>query len=110
MGAEGDTDHYLMVANVRERLAAQAFDLERLNLRKLNELKVKNQDQIKISNTFAALENLRYREYINRAWKNIKENIKHQLKSLGLGNLKQHTPRFDEERYRFLDQRKQAKI
>jgi hypothetical protein len=38
-----DTDHYLVVAKVRERLAvsekaAQKFDGERFNLRKLNEL------------------------------------------------------------------------
>jgi len=38
-----DTDHYLVVAKVRERLAAskqaaEKFDVERFNLRKLNEL------------------------------------------------------------------------
>ena len=51
-----------MVSKVRERLAvskpAQRFDGERFNLRKLNELEVRKQYQIEISNTFAALENL----------------------------------------------------
>ena len=41
-GADCDTDHYLVVAKVRERLAvskqvAQKFDVERLNLWKLSE-------------------------------------------------------------------------
>jgi hypothetical protein len=39
--ADCDTDHYLVVAKVREILAAQKFDGERFNLRKLNELEVK---------------------------------------------------------------------
>ena len=42
-GADFDTDHYLVDAKVRERLAAskqaaEKFDVERFNLRKLNEL------------------------------------------------------------------------
>ena len=51
-----------MVAKVGERLAvnkqaARKFDVARLNLRKLSELEVRKQYQIKISNRFAALEN-----------------------------------------------------
>jgi len=47
-GADCDTDHYLVVAKVRERLAiskkaTQKFDVERFYLRKLNELEVINQ-------------------------------------------------------------------
>ena len=69
-----------MVAKVRERLAvskqvAQTFDVERFNLRKLNELEVRKQYQIAISYNFAALENLNDSESINRAWENIIENI-----------------------------------
>jgi len=79
-GTDFDTDHYLVVENVRENLAVnkqetQKFDGERFNLRKLNELEVRKQYQIKISNRFAALENLHYGKDINRAWQNIKENI-----------------------------------
>jgi len=42
-GAECDTDHYLVVAEVREKLAvskqvARKFDVERFNLGKLSEL------------------------------------------------------------------------
>ena len=52
--ADCDTDHYLVVAKVRERLAvskqaAQKFDEERFNLRKLNELEVKKKYQIEIT-------------------------------------------------------------
>ena len=50
-----------MVAKVRESFAvsketAQMFGGERFNLRKLNELEVRKQYQIKITKRFAALE------------------------------------------------------
>jgi len=50
-----------VVAKVRERLAvskqaAERFNGERFNLRKLNELEVRKRCQIEITNTFAALE------------------------------------------------------
>ena len=65
-GAECDTDHYLVVAKVRERLAVikqvtQNSDGGRFNLRKLNDLEVRKQYQIEITNRFAALENVRTR-------------------------------------------------
>ena len=40
--------------------------MERFNLRKLNELEVRKQYQIKISNNLAVLENLSDREDINK--------------------------------------------
>jgi hypothetical protein len=53
----------LVVAKVKERLAvskqaAQKFDAQKFNFRKLRELEVRKQYQIKISTRFAALENL----------------------------------------------------
>jgi len=66
---------------------------------------------MEITNSFAALENLNDDKDINRARENIKENIKILAKeSLGLQELKQHKPCFDEECLGFLDQRKQAKM
>ena len=52
----------------------------RFNLRKLSELEVRKQYQIEITNRFAALENLNDSKDINRAWENIKENIKTSAK------------------------------
>ena len=65
-GADCDTDHYLVVAKDRERWAvrkqaAQKSDGGRFNLRKLNDLEVRKQYQIEITNRFAALENVRMR-------------------------------------------------
>ena len=84
-GADCDTDHYLVIAKVRERLAvgkqaAQKFDRQRFNLRKLNESEVREQYQIDIRNRFAALENLSDDEDVDRTWGNIKEIIKTSAK------------------------------
>ena len=53
------------------------------------------------------MENLSDAEDINKAWENIKENIKTSAKeSLGLYELKQHKSWFGEECSRLLEQRK----
>jgi len=96
-GDDCDIDHYLVIAKVMERLAvgkqaAQRFDRQRFNLRKCNEPEVREQNQIDITNGFAALENLNDVEEVNRTWKNIKENIQTSVEEL-----KQNKPWFDEE-------------
>jgi hypothetical protein len=63
MGAGCDTDHYLAVANVREKLAVSKltmhrFHMERLSLKKLSEVEGKEQYRVEISNKFTDLENL----------------------------------------------------
>ena len=63
-----------MVTEVRERLAvseqvALTFEVEKINLRKQSELEVRKQFQIKISNMFAALENLNDSKVIIRLGK-----------------------------------------
>jgi len=69
-----------------------------------------NSIRLIISTRFAALDNLND-EDINRAWENIKDNIKTSAQdSLGLYELKQHKSWFDEECLRIFDQRKKAKI
>jgi len=92
-GAVCDTDHYLVIEKVRERLAvgkqaAQRFDMQRFNLRKLNGPEVREQYQIDITNRFAALENLSDDEDVDRTWENIKENIKTSAKSTPLGGFR----------------------
>jgi len=99
-GADCDNDYYLEVAKVKERLAvskqaAQKFNGEGFNRRKLNVLEDWKQYQIDFIKRFAALENLNDGEDINRVWENIKENIKTPTKkSLSLHEVKQHKPWF----------------
>jgi len=70
-----------------------------------------NSIKLRLQTRFAALGKLSDDKDINRAWENIKENIKTSAKeSLDLHELKQHKPWFDEECLGFLDQRKQAKM
>jgi hypothetical protein len=53
----------------------------------------RKQYQIELSNRFAALENLNDSEDINRAWENIKENVKISAKeTVGMTEWKQHKP------------------
>ena len=112
-GADCDTDHYLVIAKVRERLAvgkqaAQRLEWQRFNLSKLNDLEVRKQYQIDITNRFAALENLNQDKDVNRTWENIKEYIKTSAKE-SVHEWKQHKPWFDEECLGILDQRSRLK-
>jgi hypothetical protein len=66
-----------VVAKVRERLAVSKQTthrgrMERLNLKKLNQVEGKEQYRVEISNRFAALENLDNELDINRAWEFIR--------------------------------------
>jgi hypothetical protein len=65
-----------MAAKLRESLSvskqvAQKFDMQRFDLRKLNDAEVKEAYQVKITNRFAALENFDDNVDMNTAWENI---------------------------------------
>jgi hypothetical protein len=52
-GADFDTDHYLVVAKLRERIsvskrARKKFDLERFDQRNLNEVEVNEKNQLEV--------------------------------------------------------------
>jgi hypothetical protein len=77
---------------------AQKYDMQRFDLRKLTDAEVKKQSQVKITKRFTALENFDDNGDMNRAWENIRENIKTSAKeSLGHYKLLQHKPWFDDE-------------
>jgi hypothetical protein len=109
-----DTDHYLVLAKVRERLAvgkqtSHWFHMERFSLKKLNLEEVKEQYHFEISNRFAALEYLGTEVDINRAWETITENIKISAKeSQGYYDLKKYKRWSDEGCSKLLDERKQG--
>jgi hypothetical protein len=85
-----------VAAKLRERLSvskrvARKFDMQRFDLRKLNDAEVQKQYQVKITKRFAALENSDDNVDMKRAWENIRENIKSSAKeSLGHYELQQH--------------------
>jgi hypothetical protein len=75
--ADCDTDHYLVLAKVRKRLAVNKkrsyrFHMERFNLKKLNDVEGKEQCRVEVSSKFAALEDLDTEVEINSAWETIR--------------------------------------
>jgi hypothetical protein len=63
-GADCDTDLYLVLAKLRERIsvskrARQKFDLDRFDLKKLEDVEVKEKYQTETSNRFTGLRELR---------------------------------------------------
>jgi hypothetical protein len=82
--------------------------MQKFDLKKLNNVEVKKQYRVKISNRFAALESNDDNVNINRAQENVGQNIKMSAKdSLVHYELKQHKTWFDEELSNILHRRKQ---
>jgi hypothetical protein len=70
-----------MTVRERERLTvnkqrSHRFDMEKFNLKKLNDVEGKEQFRVEVSNRFAALQDLDTEVEINSAWETIRENIK----------------------------------
>jgi hypothetical protein len=103
----------MTVAKLRERIsvskgARQKFDVERFDLKKLNDTEVKEKYQVEISNRFAASESLDENFDINNTWESIRENIKTSAKdNLGYHRLKHNKPRFDDECSKLIDHKLQ---
>jgi hypothetical protein len=71
--ADCDTDHYLVVTKVRERMAVSketmhSVRMERFNLKELNGVQCKEQYHTETRDRFAVLENLDNEVGINTAW------------------------------------------
>jgi hypothetical protein len=104
------------VAKLRERIsvskrAREKFYLKRFDLKKLDDVEVKEKYQVEISNRFAVLENLDESFLINNAWESLRENIKTSAKdNLGYQKLKHNKPWFDDECSKLIDQLKQVKL
>jgi hypothetical protein len=78
--ADCDSDHYLVLAKVRETLAvnkqrSHTFHMGMFNLKKLNKVKSKEQVCVQVSYRFATLEDLDAEVKINSAWETIREII-----------------------------------
>jgi hypothetical protein len=114
--ADCDTDHYLVVAKIRERIAvnkqgSHKFHMERFNLKRLNDVERKEKYHAEVSNRFAALEDLDAVVEANTVLETIRESIKISAKeSLGYYELKKQEPWLDKGCSKLLDQRKQAKL
>jgi hypothetical protein len=110
------TTHYLVVAKIRERLAvsnqpANKMDMDRFNLKKLNQGNVKEQYEVTIKNRFSALENLKDNGDINTTWDAVRENIKISAKvCITHCEAKHHKPWIDEESLKLVDRSKQDKL
>jgi hypothetical protein len=86
------------VAKLRERISVskrtrQNLDLEGSDLKKLDDVEVKEKYQVEISNRFAALKSLDESFDINNTWESIREKIKTSTKdNLGYHRLKHNKP------------------
>jgi hypothetical protein len=79
--ADCDTDHFLLVAKVKDKLAgnkqkSHRFGMGRFNLKNLNNVEGKEQFRVEVSNRFAALEDLDTEVETNSPRETIRGNIK----------------------------------
>jgi hypothetical protein len=75
------------VAKLRERIsvserARQKFDLERFDLKKLDDMEVKERHRAEISNRFAALESLDESFDIDNAWRVLEKTSRPQQRKI----------------------------
>jgi hypothetical protein len=112
--ADYDTEHYLVVAKVRDRLT-MSKQISQIPYRDVQSQEMergrgKGKYRAEVSNRFAPFGNLDTEVEYKSTWKMIRENINISAKeSLGYNELKKHKLCFEEGCSELLDQRKQAK-
>ncbi|KAJ4431136.1 hypothetical protein ANN_19731 [Periplaneta americana] len=118
-GADCNSDHYLVIGELRERLSVAKRVEQQVNITKFNILKLKDEEakqnyQVEISNRFATLESSDEVEkelYVNSVWENIRDSIKIAAEqSIGYYETKKQKPWFDEDCCMVVERRKQAKL
>jgi hypothetical protein len=73
------------------------FDVERVNLKKLDDLESKEVYEVKVSNRFAAFGSVDNNVDISRAWESVKKKKYSAEDSLGYDELKSHKLPFGNE-------------
>ncbi|KAJ4446465.1 hypothetical protein ANN_13161 [Periplaneta americana] len=118
-GADCNSDHYLVIGELRERLSVAKRVEQQVNITKFNILKLKDEEakqnyQVEISNRFATLESSDEVEKeldVNSVWENIRDSIKIAAQqSIGYYETKKKKPWFDEDCCMVVERRKQAKL
>ena len=118
-GADCNSDHYLVIGELRERLSVAKRVEQQVNITKFNILKLKDEEakqnyQVEISNRFATLESSDEVEKeldVNSVWENIRDSIKIAAEqSIGYYETKKKKPWFDEDCCMVVERRKQAKL
>jgi hypothetical protein len=108
-GSDCDIYHYLIAAKLRERIsvskrARQNSDLEIFDLRKLDDVEVKEMYQVEISIRFSALEKLDESFNSNNAGESITEDIKTSAEeNLVYQKRKLNKPWIDDECSKLID-------
>uniref|UniRef100_A0A8D9F872 Craniofacial development protein 2 n=1 Tax=Cacopsylla melanoneura TaxID=428564 RepID=A0A8D9F872_9HEMI len=109
-GADINSDHFLVIAKIRERIAMhksnkthkEHFDIEKLKTEEIKELFVsKLEDKLRENEHTEAVS-------IDESWKNIKDSIVEAAKCLG-NKPKENNKWFDQECHRLLDNRNQKR-
>ncbi|KAJ4435216.1 hypothetical protein ANN_23794 [Periplaneta americana] len=118
-GADCNSDHYLVIGELRERLSVAKRVEQQVNITKFNILKLKDEEakqnyQVEISNRFATLESSDEVEKeldVNSVWENIRDSIKIAAEqSIGYYETKKKKPWFDEDCCMVVERSKQAKL
>ncbi|KAJ4426456.1 hypothetical protein ANN_27270 [Periplaneta americana] len=115
-GADCNSDHYLVIGELRERLSVAKRVEQQVNITKFNIFKLKDEEakqnyQVEISNRFATLESSEKELDVNSVWENIRDSIKIAAEqSIGYYETKKKKPWFDEDCCMVVERRKQAKL